>query len=365
MPLNYISYFRDYSNENKSLFLNDKIGLLDTINKKHVDIWNMYKLLKSLDWDELEVNYSSCKAEFKSLDKELSDIMIYTLAWQWEADSSASMIGSILMPFISSTELVAYIAELSKNEILHSITYSEIVKNSFDNPDEVITKMLSIKESFARLETVSKNFDEFYTLSHNYALGNIDKNDTILKKGIIKFFITILCLERVQFMPSFVITFGMAEIGNFLPIAKIVQKICNDEFQVHVQTDKLILSNELNTVEGLSVFISIMDEVQLIIKEIVEQELTWIDYLYKDKDMLLNISKKDIRNFVIYSVTDIYTFLNLDNPYGNITVNPLPFMNKWININSNQASPQEENVVNYLLGGFIDDEKKTNLQLTF
>ena len=42
---------------NVSLFANGEIGLLDTVNKKFTDIWDLYKEMKSLDWDELEFDY--------------------------------------------------------------------------------------------------------------------------------------------------------------------------------------------------------------------------------------------------------------------------------------------------------------------
>ena len=46
--------------------------------------------MKSLDWDENEVDYSQCNSDFKTAQRGVSDMMIRTLAWQWEADSVAS-----------------------------------------------------------------------------------------------------------------------------------------------------------------------------------------------------------------------------------------------------------------------------------
>ena len=46
--------------ERTPLFLGQAPGLFDTVNKNYPKIWNLYKLMKSLDWDENEFNYTTC-----------------------------------------------------------------------------------------------------------------------------------------------------------------------------------------------------------------------------------------------------------------------------------------------------------------
>lgn len=221
---------------NSSLFLGEKPGLFDTINKKFPKIWKLYKEMKSLDWDENEVDYTQCNNDFKNCPKSVSDMMIKTLAWQWEADSVASRaIAPVLAPFISSPELWACWQRISDNEVIHAATYSEIVRMSFDNPSEVLSEILSIKESVNRLETVGKVLEDLYITSHKYALGQVGNNQEtydILYKGII----ALLMLERIQFMASFAITFTIADAGWFQPIGTIVKKIAQDELEIHCFT---------------------------------------------------------------------------------------------------------------------------------
>jgi ribonucleotide reductase beta subunit family protein with ferritin-like domain len=400
--VSYIDYFTNYTDVSKSLFLGRKMGLIENLRNEFPKVWDLYKQLKSLDWDENEIDISSCRNEFKTLPPEVTNLMIRTLAWQYEADSSASHIGALMMPFVNNTELMCYFTELSKNECLtpdhevltingwmgiaqvtrdtvlaqwdyeqnqigfvrptgiitkhhqgemyhfhnregtvdqlvtpkhrmptinhsgstsledrwksakdvqyspntalpymdlkevsrgklnhinfatnvektlthyngpvhclvvpsnyfivkrnnaisvtgnclHALAYKVIVQNSFDNPEVFLKELMSIKESFQRLDNVKEVFDEVYKLSHEYALG-IQKDEQVIRKALFKFWVTLYCLERIQFMSSFAITFGLAEQSYFVPIAKLVQKICTDEFQIHVQGDKTVLTNEL------------------------------------------------------------------------------------------------------------------------
>lgn len=350
----FIELIKDYKKQQTSLFLKEKLGLLENYRHNFDSIWNRYKILKSLDWSEDEIDISSCNSEFKKVDKEISDLMIKTLAWQWEADSEACHVGRILIPFTNNTELFCYLVENMKNEILHSLSYKFIVEHSFDDPSTILDEILSIKQSLKRLNKVEEVLNEAYEVSLKYSLGT-QFNEMYLRETILKVLVALFTLERIQFISSFAITFGLAENGYFIPIAKLVQKICNDELQVHVQADKDILNIEMKNVDNISVFIENIDKFKSIVDEVVNSELNWLDYLFGDKDKVLNISKNKVKEFVIYNAQDVYNTLGLDSPFSEITTNPLPYMEKWIYIDKFQSSPQEESIANYLLGGFIDD----------
>lgn len=354
----YINYHQDYTTVRKSMFLGGKIGLIENLRNEFPEIWKHYKKLKALDWEETEIDISSCREEFKNGDPKVNDLMIKTLAWQFEADSSAAHVGALMLPMTSSSELQCFLIEHMKNESLHSLAYKFIVESSFDNPEEFLKVLLSIEESFKRLESVKKVFDEVYLLSHKYAVG-LETDTNKLRKAIFKFWAAVYALERIQFMGSFSITFGLAEgldgISRFVPIAKLVQKICTDEYQVHVQAAKDILRNEMNIEEYFGLYMEIRDEIAEVIREVTQSELTWLDFLFGEDEARAGIRKKKIANFILYSATDVYRFFNMDNPFGDVEENPLPWLNNWIVIDNNQSAPQEESTGNYLLGAYVDD----------
>lgn len=361
-PRDYVNYHTDYDTVRKSLFLGPELGLLENLRNEFPLVWEKYKHLKGLDWEETEMNIDSCKVEFATLPVEIVDLMINTLAFQFEADTSAAHIGRLMYPFVNNTELTVYLIELSKNECLHTLSYKFIVESSFDNPQLFIKRVMSIQESFQRLEKVKSVFTEIFKLGLRYQMGE-DIPESTLRKAILKFWVTLYCLERIQFISSFAITFGLAEKGFFIPIAKLVQKIATDEFQIHVQVDKIILKNELAIPEIFSMYLEILPEIEEIVQEVENAEITWLrGFLFKEKSVIAGIQCEKIEQFVIYSAGEVYNFFGLKSPHGQILENPLPYMNKWLLIDSNQASPQEENVLNYLLGRFQDDRELHDAQ---
>jgi ribonucleotide reductase beta subunit family protein with ferritin-like domain len=238
---------------------------------------------------------------------------------------------------------------------LHALAYKFIVESSFENPQLFLKRVMSIQETFQRLEAVKAVFTDIFHLGLEYQRGTV-VDEKVLRKAILKFWVTLFCLERIQFISSFAITFGLAEKGYFVPIAKLVQKIATDEFQIHVQTDKIILKNELAIPEVFSLYLEILPEIEQIIQEVEAAELSWLrGFLFKDNAVIAGIQCEKIEQFVVYSSSEVYEFFGLKSPHGQITENPLPYMNKWLVIDNNQASPQEENVANYLLGRYQDD----------
>ena len=172
-----------------SLFLGEEMGLVDSINKHYPKLWNLYKKLKAQDWDENEFDLSSCNSDFKTCSKNIYEMMLLTLAWQWEADSIASKtLYSIGAPFISSTELDCLWIEITRNEKVHALSYSEIFRNSFDNSNEIILMVQNMHEAVKRSEIAAQIFSDAYTVSHKIALGQISRNSQEAYDAIFMFF---------------------------------------------------------------------------------------------------------------------------------------------------------------------------------
>src|SRR5690606_10706390 len=294
--------------------------------------------------------------DFESSDKSSYDMMIKTLAWQWEADSVFSRaIAPVFAPFITNSELWAAWQKVSEIEVLHAATYSEIVRNAFKKPDDILEEILSVKESHNRLITVSKVFGEGYRASHEYALGNIPNDQDLYNK----FMLMVLALylgERVQFMSSFAITFALCETGKFQPTGKAIQKICQDEFEIHAQLDKIVFQYELRTERGQRFREQCNDEIKVLISEVIESEFDWAEYLFSEGRSLVGVTKDLLKSWTLYCAGDVIRTLKADVPYAVPKTNPLKYMEHWINIGLIQPAPQEQQVAMYLLNNLERDD---------
>lgn len=352
--------------EKVSLLLGEQdIGLFDTINKQFPDVWKLYKQQKSQDWDEQEFNYATCNKEFKTCSKAQYDTMIYTLAWQWEADSIASRsIATVLAPFITSSELWAAWLKISEIEVLHAATYSEIVRLSFDDPRDALDDILSITESMQRLETVAGVFADTYTRSHQYALGLVP-NDQKTYDSAFLFICGLYALERIQFMSSFAVTFANCETGLFQPIGKAVQKIAQDELEVHCELDKAVLRHEMRNARGQAAFEGNKELIKKMIDEVVQSELDWVDFLFSEGRELVGLNADVLKQWVLFNAKDVYNFFKIESEHKLPRSNPLKFMEKWLNINATQAAPQEQDIAEYRLNILQRDDDDKEFDVDF
>jgi len=336
--------------ERPQLFFGQKPGLHDTIHKAYPAIWELYKTQCSLNWSEDEFNYSSCNADFKSASKSVYDMMIKTLAWQFEADSVASRsIAPVLAPFITSSELWAAWLKISEIEVIHGSGYSEIIRNSFDDPSVVFDELLAVEEAHSRLSRVVEVFAEGYDLSHRYALGLADASQENYNT-LIKMIVALYCMERIQFMASFAVTFAICDTGMFQPIGKCIQKIAQDELEVHAELDRVVLELEFRTERGRTALDQISDDLRLLVEEVIDSELEWVDYLFSEGRELVGMTPDRLKSWTLYCAKDVYATLGVESKYDLPEVNPLRFMEKWLNISKTQASPQEQDIAAYKVG---------------
>lgn len=343
---------------NSPLFLDEQgVGLADTVHVQYPSIKKLYKKMKQLDWDENEFNFSSCIEDFRHCDQSTYDMMIKTLAFQWEADSIASRISPIVGAIVTNTELWGAWSRVSENEFLHAATYSEIVRNSFKDPTDILEEITKVQESFSRLSTIHHMLDKIAKAAHRYAAGDIPADDELYDLCFM-FPVTMLILERVQFMSSFAVTFGICETGYFTPIGKAVQKICQDELEVHCELDKEVIRIELKTERGQRAFERNRNLIIKMLHEVRMSEHEWADYLFDDGRSMTGVTCDLLKKWSDFNLASVVNFFGVQDDFGVKLPkgNPLKFMDDWVDISAIQPSPQEEDNGQYKVNAVVSDD---------
>jgi ribonucleoside-diphosphate reductase beta chain len=353
-----------YMQSTPPLFFGEAPGLFNTVHKPYPKIWQIYKTMKSLDWDEAEFDFTQCNMDFNSCSKSVYDMMIRTLAWQWEADSVASRsIAPLLAPFITDSSLWAAYQRVSDNEVIHSATYSEIVRTSFNDPEKVFADILSVRESIIRMDSVNKVFSKLYKTSHRYALDRNYTDDVY--DDVFMAIVALLLLERLQFMASFSITFAICSTGPFQSIGKAVQKIAQDELEVHSELDKEVLRVELATERGKAAYKRLKPRIEELANEVVASELKWVEYLFSEGRELVGVNANTVSAWVLYNAKEVFQFLDVKSEHKFPKTNPMPFMENWINIGNTQPAPQEQNANAYKVNVLVRDDSQTTFETDF
>ena len=337
------------------LFLGQKLGIHDTINVKHPYLEQLFTQLKSIDWVEDEVNLDRDRLQFDTCPKHIRDIMIKNLAFQAELDSIASRSAGVLIaPFISNSELWRLDLAIAVNEVLHSATYTHIIKMCLKDTNEFFDEVYKNEQILGRAEKVSEVFNEIQELGAYYTLHGFGSyREDLFEETLIKYWVAMYALERIQFMSSFAATFALAEQDWFLGIASLVQKILKDELSIHVKRAKYVV--DVLKKEFSESFNNILPELKQIVDEVLETEYTWSHYLFQEGRQIVGFNENLSKCWVNYSAQEVYETLGFELPFEKIIESPLPFMDKWINIDKMQTAAQETQLTNYKLNSWVDD----------
>ena len=337
------------------LFLGQKLGIHDTINVKHPYLEQLFTQLKSIDWVEDEVNLDRDRLQFETCPKHIRDIMIKNLAFQAELDSIASRSAGVLIaPFISNSELWRLDLKIAENECLHSATYTHIIKMCLKDTNEFFDEVYKNEQILGRAEKVSEVFNEIQELGAYYTLHGFGSyREDLFEETLIKYWVAMYALERIQFMSSFAATFALAEQDWFLGIASLVQKILKDELSIHVKRAKYVVN--ILKKEFKDSFEKYLPELKDIVDEVVKSEYTWAEYLFSEGRKVVGLNENLSKQWVNYCAEEVYETLGLELPFEKQTETPLLFMNKWINIDKIQTAAQETELTNYKLNSWVDD----------
>lgn len=349
-----------YKTGDYPVFLGQKLGIYDSIHVQYPKMFELYKLQKAQDWDENEVGLDQTRKDFVSCSKNNYDVMIKNLSFQWENDSVAKSIITLFAPFITNNEAWAMMMKQSEIEVLHALTYSEIIRQCVPNPQDVIEQSVANDQIFKRMGVIEQTLSELEVAGHKYALGMIEADDN-LRLLIWKGLIALFGLEGIQFMSSFAATFALAEQGLFMGACKLIQKIMLDEADMHVRMDFAIFDALYKDPVWKKVYEENIDELTKILDTVVAQEQDWNDYLFSEGRVVLGLNADLAMQWVYFTSAPLYKRLKMKTSFKAPKANPLPYMDTWMDPDIIQAASQEIPRTDYKLNTTnkdVDDDEE-------
>jgi ribonucleoside-diphosphate reductase beta chain len=256
-------------------------------------------------------------------------------------------------------------------EMIHSKSYTYIIKNVYPDPSEVFDTILNDKKILQRANSVTRAYDEFINYAQEYGQSNSWRPDwrgspstewTIydLKRKLYRAIANVNILEGIRFYVSFACSFAFGELKLMEGSAKIISLIARDENQ-HLVLTQQILKNWASGSDDPDMAKIAQEEKENVIgmfKSAVEEEKEWAEYLFKDGTMI-GLNDKLLHQYVEWIANKRMKSLGLDPIYDiPLKNNPLPWTQHWISSKGLQVAPQETEVESYVVGGIKQDIKK-------
>ena len=322
-------------------------------------------------WRPEEVSLQKDRADYQTLNEAQRHIFTSNLKYQILLDSVQGRgPGMAFMPYCSLPELEGAMNIWQTMEMIHSRSYTHIIKNVYADPSEVFDKILEDDKILSRAQSVTRAYDEFLQAAQVYGSGNmwehqldgvpLAQNELYeLKRKLYRAVANVYILEGIRFYVSFACSFAFGELKLLEGSAKIIGLIARDESQ-HMTITQNILNKWRDGDDPEMTEIAKEEEMNVynMFKECVDEEKLWAEYLFKDGS-IIGLNDKLLAKYVEWTANRRLRSIGLkaifDTPISN---NPLPWTEHWLSSKGMQVAPQETEVESYLIGSIKQDVKK-------
>jgi ribonucleoside-diphosphate reductase beta chain len=323
-------------------------------------------------WRPEEVSLQKDRSDYHTLRPEQKHIFTSNLKYQVMLDSVQGRgPGMAFAPYCSLPELEACMKVWEFMEMIHSRSYTYIIKNVYSDPTEVFDTILKDKRILERAYSVTESYNDFINSAHNYdtselwkfanedvPLAKKERND--LKRKLFRAVANVNILEGIRFYVSFACSFAFGELKLMEGSAKIISLIARDENQHLVITQNILNKwKEGDDPEMKTIYYEEQDWIYNAFENAVNQEKLWADYLFKDGSMI-GLNDKLLQQYVEWIANRRMKAIGMKPIYDvSVKNNPLPWTDHWISSKGLQVAPQETEVESYVVGGIKQDVTKT------
>ena len=353
------------------MFFGKPLGVQRYDSYKYPAFENLTKSQLGYFWRPEEVSLQKDRSDYQLLRPEQKHIFTSNLKYQVMLDSVQGRApGMAFSPYCSLPELEACMNVWQMMEMIHSRSYTYIIKNVYSDPSDVFDTILTDNRIMERAESVTGAYNSFINYAQEWASGNMwqpaskgspseEWTRRDLKKHLYRAVANVNILEGIRFYVSFACSFAFGELKLMEGSAKIISLIARDENQ-HLAITQNILNNWKKGDDPDMIEIAKEEEPWLIkaFEKTVDEEKRWAEYLFKEGTMI-GLNDKLLMQYVEWIANRRMKSIGLkpiyDIPARN---NPLPWTEHWISSKGLQVAPQETEVESYIVGGIKQDVTK-------
>ena len=322
-------------------------------------------------WRPEEVSLQKDRGDYHTLRPEQKHIYTSNLKYQIMLDSVQGRgPGMAFIPYCSLPELEACMEVWGFMEMIHSRSYTYIIKNVYSDPSEVFDTIIGDERLLERARSVTESYDDFIQSAQSYGTSNDwmyrlegvnTAKETLndVKRKLYRAVANVNILEGIRFYVSFACSFAFGELKLMEGSAKIISLIARDENQ-HLALTQNILNKwrEGDDPEMQQIAKEEEEWVYAMFDRAVNEEKRWADYLFKDGSMI-GLNDKLLQQYVEWIANRRLKAIGLKPQYDiSANNNPLPWTQHWISSKGLQVAPQETEVESYVVGGIKQDVTK-------
>jgi ribonucleoside-diphosphate reductase beta chain len=319
-------------------------------------------------WRPEEISLQKDRGDYQTLRPEQKHIYTSNLKYQIMLDSVQGRgPGMAFIPYCSLPELEACMTVWEFMEMIHSRSYTYIIKNIYSDPSEIFDTIIGDERILERARSVTESYDDFIQSAQSYGASETWKHNlegvsyakeslNDVKRKLYRAIANVNILEGIRFYVSFACSFAFGELKLMEGSAKIISLIARDENQ-HLALTQNILNKwrEGDDPEMQQIAKEEEQWVYMMFDRAVNEEKKWADYLFKDGSMI-GLNDKLLQQYIEWIANRRLKAIGLKPKYDiAANNNPLPWTQHWISSKGLQTANQETENESYIVGGIKHD----------
>ena len=247
---------QEVDTKKQPMFFGAPLGVQRYDNYKYPQFENLTKQQLGYFWRPEEVSLQKDRGDYQTLRPEQKHIYTSNLKYHIMLDSVQGRApGMAFLPYCSLPELESCMEVWSFMEMIHSRSYTYIIKNVYSDPSEVFDKILSDDRILSRAASVTESYDDFINEAQIWGQSSLWKdmdaslNTSLpvlemkeIKRKLYRAVANVNILEGIRFYVSFACSFAFGELKLMEGSAKIISLIARDENQ-HLALTQNIINN--------------------------------------------------------------------------------------------------------------------------
>ena len=351
------------------MFFGQPLGIQQYTSFKYPVFDKLTQTQLSFFWRPDEVSLQKDRSDYQTLRPEQKHIFTSNLKYQVMLDSVQGRGPSMaFMPYCSLPELESAMEVWGFMEMIHSRSYTHIIKNLYPDPDSVFGTILGDEKILSRAASVTASYDDFIINARQHEIdwalaqegaGQFRDNRYEVKRKLFRAMMNVNILEGIRFYVSFACSFAFGENKLMEGSAKIISLIARDENQHLVLTQNIINKWKAgDDPEMAKIYEEEREHSRKMFENCVNEEKAWAKYLFKDGS-LIGLSEQLLYKYVEWICNRRMKAIGLAPLYEvPAATNPLPWTEHWLKSKGVQVAPQETEVESYIIGGVKQDIKE-------
>lgn len=311
-------------------------------------------------WNPSEITLTTDAQKFFELPEPIQEVLIRVWLFQTLMDSGQNKgLEEVMAGITTNSEMEAMFKTWGYFELIHSLSYSHLIRGIFSNSSEIFDRIDQYPEILKTIDNEIDLYSRVGILEEEINNNKSTMSDTDKKKLILELLVNVFALEGIKFYLAFLVTYVVNNsYGSKIPGASRIMTLINFDEDLHTSMGANILMTLKNVEsEGFSHLVNsewFDDMAKGVFQKAYDDQMDFARYLLSIAD-IPTLTEPVISSFLKYYVDLRLTQIQQPKIFNEEKSDVVTWFEYYKNLNLNNSALQESDSAVYSVGILRDD----------